>query len=265
MATRTLHQLLDLSASRFPDKVAVEESGSGSIRYDELAFLSDRVRDRLREMGVKVSDRVGICARKSGDAVAAIFGIMKAGAAYIPTDPTAPAQRNAFIFHNCAVKVVIIEARLMDRLSEEFKQLGFAPAVIVIDGVGAGVPLATPLISSTPTEPATSSPSAAPIFASRLILYTSGSTGRPKGVMLSHGNAACFIDWCSEVFKPNEHDRFSSHAPFHFDLSILDIYVSLKHGATLVIVEEQLGKEPTRLAPWIAEKKLTVWYRLHRS
>ena len=92
------------------------------------------------------------------------------------------------------------------------------------------------------------------------ILYTSGSTGRPKGVMLSHGNAACFIDWCSEVFKPTEHDRFSSHAPFHFDLSILDIYVSLKHGATLVIVEEQLGKEPARLAPWIADKKLTVWY-----
>ena len=78
--------------------------------------------------------------------------------------------------------------------------------------------------------------------------------------MLSHGNAACFIDWCSDVFQPNEHDRFSSHAPFHFDLSILDIYVSLKHGATLVLVEEQLGKDPVRLAPWIAEKKLTIWY-----
>src|SRR5947207_8785313 len=92
------------------------------------------------------------------------------------------------------------------------------------------------------------------------ILYTSGSTGKPKGVMLSHGNAAAFIDWCSDVFKANEDDRFYSHAPFHFDLSILDIYVSLKHGATLVLVEEQLGKEPARLAPWIAEKKITVWY-----
>jgi acyl-coenzyme A synthetase/AMP-(fatty) acid ligase len=78
--------------------------------------------------------------------------------------------------------------------------------------------------------------------------------------MLSHANAACFIDWCSDVFEPNETDRFSSHAPFHFDLSILDIYVAIKHGATLVLVEEQLGKEPARLAPWIAEKKITVWY-----
>src|SRR5438105_9774401 len=103
MTTRALHQLLDLSASRFPDKVAVEESDGASMGYKELAQLSDRVRDRLRDMGVGVGDRVGICARKSGDVVAAIFGIMKAGAAYIPTDSTAPAQRNAYIFHNCTV------------------------------------------------------------------------------------------------------------------------------------------------------------------
>ena len=69
-------------------------------------------RDRLRQMSVKPSDRVGICMRNSADAVASIFGIMKAGAAYVPADATAPATRNAFIFHNCAVKVLIVEARV---------------------------------------------------------------------------------------------------------------------------------------------------------
>jgi amino acid adenylation domain-containing protein len=261
MATRSLHQLLDLSASRFPDKVAVEEAETGSIRYSELAHLSDRVRDRLRQLRVEPGDRVGICMRKSADAVASIFGIMKAGAAYVPADPTAPASRNAFIFHNCAVKMVIVESRFVDRLTEEFKQVGFAPATIVIDGIGAGVPLAEALDRLDVVSPASSLPLAVP-DPSHLayILYTSGSTGRPKGVMLSHGNAACFVDWCSDLFQPNEHDRFSSHAPFHFDLSILDIYVSLKHGATLVLVDEQLGKEPGRLVTWIAEKKITVWY-----
>jgi len=146
-------------------------------------------------------------------------------------------------------------------LGEEFKQVGFAPATIVIHGVGGGAPLTKALDRLDAVSPVPSVPSAVP-EPSQLayILYTSGSTGRPKGVMLSHGNAACFIDWCSDVFTSNEHDRFSSHAPFHFDLSIVDIYVSLKHGATLVLVEEQLGKEPARLAPWIAEKKITVWY-----
>ena len=261
IATRALHQLLDVSASRFPDNVAVEESESGSIRYGELAHLSDRVRDRLRGMGVGLGDRVGICMRKSGDAVASIFGTMKAGAAYVPVDSTAPASRNAFIFHNSAVKAVIVEARLVEPLCLESIQLGFAPKMVVVDGTGAGGPLTKALDQLDAVAPAPSGRTAVP-DPSQLtyILYTSGSTGRPKGVMLSHGNAACFIDWCSDVFTPNEDDRFSSHAPFHFDLSILDIYVSLKHGATLVIVEEQLGKEPARLAPWIADKKLTVWY-----
>lgn len=261
MTTRALHQFLDLSASRFPDKAAVEESEGGSIRYDELAHLSDRLRDRLRSMGVKPGDRVGICLRKSADAVASLFGIMKAGAAYVPVDTTAPASRSTFIFHNCGVKALIVEARLVDGLRQEFSQASSVPELIVLDGVGAGVPLTQALDGLDVVNPASSMPSAVPEpYHLVYILYTSGSTGRPKGVMLSQGNAACFIDWCSDVFQPNEHDRFSSHAPFHFDLSILDIYVSIKHGATLVIVEEQLCKEPARLAPWIAEKKLTVWY-----
>jgi amino acid adenylation domain-containing protein len=261
MATIGLHQLLDVSASRFPDKIAVEEAEGGSIRYGELAHLSDRVRDRLLQLRVEPGDRVGICMRKSGDAVASIFGIMKAGAAYVPADPTAPASRNAFIFHNCAVKVLIVEARLAEVLRLEFRQTGFAPEMIVLEGTGAGVALTKALDRADAVNRAPSAPNVVP-EPSHLayILYTSGSTGRPKGVMLSHGNAACFIDWCSDIFQPSEHDRFSSHAPFHFDLSILDIYVSLKHGATLVLVEEQLGKEPGRLAPWIADKKLTVWY-----
>src|SRR6516225_8124214 len=199
--TRALHQLLDVSASRFPDNVAVEEAGRGTIGYGELARLSDRVRDHLHQLCVEPGDRVGICMRKSADAVASIFGIMKAGAAYVPADPTAPGSRNAFIFHNCGVKMMVAESCLTGRLNEEFKLLGFAPGTIVIDGVGAGVPLTEALGRLDALSKAPSVPSAVP-DSSQLayILYTSGSTGNPKGVMLSHGNAICFVDWCSDVF-----------------------------------------------------------------
>ena len=73
------------------------------------------------------------------------------------------------------------------------------------------------------------------------ILYTSGSTGRPKGVMLSHRNATSFVDWCSETFAPSALERFSSHAPFHFDLSILDLYLPLRHAATRGIDRSRAG------------------------
>ena len=82
----------------------------------------------------------------------------------------------------------------------------------------------------------------------------------PKGVMLTHANALSFVEWSSEVFEPSSADRFSSHAPFHFDLSILDIYVAVKHGAELHLVSEEFGKNPKDLAQFIAARKLTVWY-----
>jgi acyl-coenzyme A synthetase/AMP-(fatty) acid ligase len=78
--------------------------------------------------------------------------------------------------------------------------------------------------------------------------------------MLSHRNALSYVDWCTEVFQPDENDRFSSHAPFHFDLSILDIYVPVKHGAAIVLVGHEVGKEPAGLAALIAAQGLTVWY-----
>src|SRR3546814_9622723 len=78
--------------------------------------------------------------------------------------------------------------------------------------------------------------------------------------MHSHRTALRFVDWCADEFAPRAEDRFSSHAPFHFDLSILDLYVSIKHGAAIVLIGEELGKQPLRLAPVIAEQRITVWY-----
>jgi acyl-coenzyme A synthetase/AMP-(fatty) acid ligase len=78
--------------------------------------------------------------------------------------------------------------------------------------------------------------------------------------MLSHENGMSFVDWCSETFEPTLNDRFSSHAPFHFDLSILDVHLPIKHGATLVIISHDRGREPVGLARLMAERQLSIWY-----
>jgi amino acid adenylation domain-containing protein len=257
---KTLHQLLNLSAQKYPNRTAVEETQGDAITYQELNQLSDRLRDRLIHMGVRPGDRVGIYLRKSIDAVASIFGILKAGAVYVPVDPGAPPARNAFIFSDCTVKAILIENQFVERLSLELAGENYLPKLIVLDGIGGGNCLMGALDQDRTEKPPL--PASIETTPDNLayILYTSGSTGKPKGVMLSHRNALSFIDWCSEAFEPGESDRFSSHAPFHFDLSILDIYVPIKHGATLVLIEEEIGKDPIRLASLISDKQISVWY-----
>lgn len=261
MATSPLHGYLKNSTQRHPNRVAVEEPGRGAITYRQLEALSDRLRDRLCHLGVGRGDRVGIYMHKSIDALVSIFGILKAGAAYVPVDPAAPAARNAYILGDCAVTGVIMDARFEPGWREEMESIGPVPWILTLDGTGGGIPLENALEREQARDPAPTAHTVQPAPDDlAYILYTSGSTGKPKGVMLSHRNAVSFVDWCSETFEPNVEDRFSSHAPFHFDLSILDIYVPLKHGAALVLVSEEIGKDPLQLAALIAEKRISSWY-----
>src|SRR5262245_24670485 len=131
------HGLID-AARRFADRPAVEEPGNGRVTYAELDRLSDRVRDRLQAMGVVAGDRVGFYVRKSIDTVAALYGILKAGAAYVPVDPGAPPSRNAFILSNCNVKVAITESRFSHRLQAELSALASNPALIDLGEAGGG-------------------------------------------------------------------------------------------------------------------------------
>ena len=256
-----LHQFLDHSAQVSPHHPAVEEDEGGTITYQELMLLSDGVRDRLHHIGVRPGDRVGVYIHKSIDAVASIFGILKIGATYVPVDPGAPVARNAYILNDCSVKVVIMEQGFAERLRTEMGASGEATPFLLLEGSGGGQALRQMLDDLQASDPA-------PVIETAIvspddlayILYTSWSTGKPKGVMLSHRNAISYVDWCSEVFAPDEKARFSSHAPFHFDLSILDIYVPIKHGATVVLIGTEIGKDPVRLATLISEKRITNWY-----
>jgi amino acid adenylation domain-containing protein len=252
-----LQKFLVLSARRFAQKSAVEDPGKGFITYKELDAVTDRLRDRLVRLGVCPGDRVGFYLRKSIDSIASIYGILKSGAAYVPVDPGAPTSRNAYIFANCAVRVVIVEERFAEPLRKALAELGAAPYLLVLKPSNGAYALAHALADDA--DPVAAVPISAPEDLA-YILYTSGSTGKPKGVMLTHRNAVSFVDWCSEIFSPTEHDRFSSHAPLHFDLSILDVHVAIKHGATLVLVGEETGKDAARLAPLIAQQRITVWY-----
>ena len=262
IATRSLSHLLEKAAARYPERVAVEDESGRAVCYGELEHMADRVAARLTRWGVGPGDRVGLYLPKQIEAVGAIHGILRSGAAYVPVDPNAPASRGAGILADGCVKAIVVASNKAAELRANWPGQGPFPRLIVVGGetqatTGARDALWEEVVndkSPKPLPPECRSTDVA------YILYTSGSTGRPKGVMLTHANAFTFIDWCDRTFDLEPSDRFSSHAPFHFDLSVFDLFVSCKAGGTLVLIGECLGKDPARLVDFLRERRLSVWY-----
>ncbi|NQX88524.1 MAG: amino acid adenylation domain-containing protein [Halioglobus sp.] len=252
-----LGNLLSAAARANADHVAVVDSGYGRVNYRDLYQLASDIATALVSVGVLKNDRVGICLPKSIGSVAAIFACLQADACYVPVDPLAPPRRSAFIFADCSVKAILVDQPLMDALVAQLddKAVHAKEAIPIATPASAGVDLQLLLIDAGNHCEFNS-------YAANLayILYTSGSTGTPKGVVHSHDTAMGFVNWASQELQLQQRDRFSSHAPFHFDLSVFDLYLSIKHQATLILIGEEQGKNPLALASLIAEQKISVWY-----
>jgi amino acid adenylation domain-containing protein len=254
-----LGHLLGQAAAGRPGAVAVEDEHGRAWSYAELDRAADRVATRLARWGVGRGDRVGVWMPKGVEAVGAIHGILRAGAAYVPIDPTAPAMRGAGIAADARVRAAVVTAEFAPALREGWPGPGPAPRLVIVGDAPLGHGDAAwdeVLGDDAPTPLPPPRPADDPAY----ILYTSGSTGRPKGVLLSHANAFTFLDWCAGALELREADRFASHAPFHFDLSVFDLYASCRVGATLILIGEALGKDPTRLGSFLAERRVDVWY-----
>lgn len=248
---------LERATERFPERVAVCLPGGSSLTYRQLRDSARRVAGFLADAGVSPGDRVGIVLPKSPEAVCAIYGTLMAGAAYVPLDFMAPARWVGSALSDCGCQVAIVDSRCRELVADIAARM---KVVLVGEEAGRGCQvgehyswsevlrraLAANALTRAPDDLA-------------YILYTSGSTGQPKGVMLSHRNAATFVDWCVNAFGITEHDRFGSHAPFCFSISIFDQFVCINAGATLCLVPEEMGKNPRLLVKFVADEKISVW------
>lgn len=263
MDGRHLSRLLEDAAAAHPGRAAVE-GGGRALTYSEAARAADRVAARLARVGVGRGDRVGLWLPKSPEGVAAIHGVLRAGAVYVPVDPTGPTGRAAGIFEDSGAKAVVVSSKLAPALRQAWDGRTDAPRLIVVGEDGGPAEALTGeatweqvMADDAPCPPPP--PRDAEDLA--YILFTSGSTGKPKGVMLTHANAFTFLEWCRDALGPWEDgDRYSSHAPFHFDLSIFDLFVCALNAGTLVLIDETLAKEPAALGDYIQDNRISVWY-----
>jgi amino acid adenylation domain-containing protein len=285
MDGRHLGRLLDQAAARRPNHPAVEDEHGRLLNYAELLHGADRVATRLTRWGAGRGDRVGLWLPKSLEAVTALHGILRAGASYVPVDPSGPAARAVSILTTGGVKAVVVSAELAPALRAAWAGSGPLPRLIIVGNDPAPASEAAPILSPgsvsarapVPQSPAAPgdapwaeiiaddapSPLAPPLAQDDLayVLFTSGSTDQPKGVMLSHANALSFLDWCEQALGPwADDDRYASHAPLHFDLSVFDLFASCRQASTLLLIGERLGKDPVQLGDFLAERRISVWY-----
>ncbi|HEX6701788.1 MAG TPA: amino acid adenylation domain-containing protein [Gaiellaceae bacterium] len=230
---RCLHELFEAQAERTPAATALELGGE-RIAYRELNERANRLAHRLRRLGVRPEERVGIFLSRSPELVAALFAVLKAGGAYVPLDPSYPERRLAFMVEDARARVVLSERELADRLP------GAAATLVLVDEP-LDEPAANPEPLARPENLA-------------YVLYTSGSTGRPKGVEIEHRSAVALREWAARTFEPEEVARVLGATSVSFDLSVFELFVTLGLGGTVVLAAENAldliafdGLEPTLL------------------
>ena len=257
-----LQDLLTASATATPEAVAVVDRDR-SITYGDLDAVTNRLARSLAGLGVRKGDRVALYLDKSLESVIAVYGIMKAGAAYVPLDPQAPPARLAKIAGNAGARVLCTGIEKNERWPELIAEGARFEALVVLNSDEAPAPSdAVRVLTRGDVDATDASPFDGGVIDLDLayILYTSGSTGDPKGVKLSHLNAMTFVNWTVEHYGVTDKDRLSSHAPLHFDLSVFDLYAAAHAGAAVVLVPPETSVFPREVASFIERNEISIWY-----
>jgi amino acid adenylation domain-containing protein len=224
-----LHQLFEAQAARTPEAEALVV-GELRLTYGELNRRANRLAHRLRRLGVRPEERVGICLQRSARMLVSLLAVLKAGGAYLPLDPAYPRERLALLLEDSAARVVIGEAATAPRLAAEAEASGIHWLSLDAATDRAGD-------EESEENPA---PVAAPGNLAYLI-YTSGSTGRPKAVAVEHRSVVGLMHWARESFTPAELASVLAATSIGFDVSVFEIFVPLSWGGRLVLAENLLA------------------------
>lgn len=251
MTTPLLHEFLTAMPDDWSERIALD-SGLGAITYGQLKQETQCLASWLHDQGCRAGDRIVVSLPKRMVTVEWILSVLWLGATYVPVDYTAPTERIVKIASNADAVKVITLPEIATKLAESGFDADKLVSVAGIEEPDAAAPFIAGL-GPLPVQSVSKDDLAA-------FLYTSGSTGDPKGVMLSHENIAVFSQWVVNTYGLTQDDRLTSHAPFHFDLSTMDLYSAFMVGASVYILDEVEKRFPATLTKIIQKKQITSWY-----
>lgn len=239
---RGLHELVAEQADRTPDHEAVR-CGARSLTYRELVVAARDVAVRLAGRGFGRGHRVAVLVDRSVELPVALLGVLLSGAAFVPVDPGYPAERQAHMLDDCGARITLTLARFAERArTDEVLTLDAPDAG---DGRSAGAARTGPRCDAGPDDLA-------------YLMYTSGSTGRPKGVAVDHRCLVKGVLAMGAVVRPRARDVWLSVTSASFDPVLVELFLPLVHGATVVIADEHQVLDGEALRDALAAGGATV-------
>src|SRR5690606_3200396 len=242
---KTLHQLFEEQAARTPDACAVVFEDR-QLDYATLDREANRLAHHLRTLGVGPDVVVALCMQRSLEMMVAILGIMKAGGAWVPTDPDSPAARIAFVLDDSAAPVVLTQQAVLERIRET----GTRAHAIALDSPGWR-DLADALPATRPE------PLAGPDHLA-YVIYTSGSTGKPKGAMIPHRGNVNRVLWNVDRIGMTERDRLLQKTTYTFDASVWEFFSPLAIGAPVTLARHGGERDAGYLVEAVGTHRITI-------
>jgi amino acid adenylation domain-containing protein len=238
----TVHGLIARRSALSPDRIAVIDAGE-RLTYRELDERANRLARHLGTLGVGPGSLVGIHLERDHGIVVAALAIMKAGAAYVPLDPSFPADRLAFIAEDAELATLVTQDALAGRLA-----LATSIPEVRMDGDRAAID------AHAATDPEVACSARDTMY----VIHTSGSTGRPKGVVLEHRSVVNFLE--SMAVEPGfgADDVLLAVTTLSFDIAGLELYLPLMCGGTVVVASRAATVDPAMLLDSIREHGVTV-------
>ena len=236
---RLCHELVADQAAARPDAVAVR-GRRGATTFGELNGSANRIAWALLERGVRPGDIVAVRMRRGPEMIAAVLGILKAGAAYLPMEPSLPSARGADMLAQTGTRLVLGTTA--------------TPRWDAPDGV------AELAVDSLPADPgAVDPPRQSDVDSLAYVIFTSGSTGRPKGVAVTHRPVLNLLAWAWRTYGFDEHDIGLLVTSLGFDLSVFDIFGVLGRGGGLYVADEEQQRDPALLLDILLTQPVTFW------
>lgn len=253
-----LPHTIDRAADSAPDRTAFR-CGEDALTYQHLVEQTNRLAHALIDCGVRRGDRVGVLMPRSIQAAVAVYGIMKAGAAFVPLDPSSPPSALRDLIEFCGIRCVVT-AGMKPKKIEELTAGGSSLEVVI----GSEQPEPeTHCVTWKDVDgfPSTTVPCAKTVEQDlAYIMFTSGSTGRPKGIMHTHYSGLSYARLSVDTYSVCASDVIGSHAPLHTDMSTFGYFSGPLAAATTILVPEAHTRLPASLSQLMQTERITIWY-----